>query len=72
MHLFVERFVADPLLVSLAFLLAIGEAALISVCLMRMGGRFARAVAPGEKVATIEGLRGILAFSVVIHHGCCW
>jgi peptidoglycan/LPS O-acetylase OafA/YrhL len=72
MHYAVERFVTDPLLVSLAFFLAICEAGVLSVCLSRMGGRFAQAVAPGAKVATIEGLRGILAFSVVVHHGCCW
>jgi peptidoglycan/LPS O-acetylase OafA/YrhL len=72
MHFAVERFVTDPLLVALAFLLAIGEGALIFACLRRMGGRFADAVAPTDKVRTLEGLRGILAFSVVIHHGFCW
>lgn len=72
MHFAVERFVADPLLVFLAFLVVIGEAFILSVSLSKMGGIFATAVARGEKLATLEGLRGILAFSVVVHHGCCW
>lgn len=72
MHFVVERYITDPLLVSLAFAVAIGEAAILCWCLTRMGGVFAKAVAPGEKVASLEGLRGLLAFSVVIHHACCW
>lgn len=68
----VERFLSDPLIVFFAFLSAIGMAAMLSLTLTKMGGGFAAAVAPGEKVASLEGLRGILAFSVVIHHACCW
>lgn len=72
MHGFAERFVADPLLVSLAFGVAIGEAALLSWLLSRAGGVFAKAVAPSAKLTSIEGLRGLLAFSVVVHHACAW
>jgi peptidoglycan/LPS O-acetylase OafA/YrhL len=72
MSLFAERYVADPLLLVLAFGVAIGEAAILSWCFSRSGGVFAKAVAPSNKVTSLEGLRGLLAFSVVAHHACAW
>ncbi len=67
-----DRFVTDPLLVSLSYCVAIGEAAALSWCFTRWGGVFAKAVAPSAKVTSLEGLRGLLAFAVVVHHACAW
>lgn len=73
MHSLALRYLLDPLLASGAFALALSLAALLSLACRRMGGIFAEAVEPsGNKLASLEGLRGILAFAVVIHHGCAW
>ena len=67
-----DLYFIQPLLVLLAFAMAIGEAWLIYWGLCRMGGRWKQAVVPSEKKTSIEGLRGVLAFAVVIHHGFLW
>lgn len=72
MSLAVQCFGTDPLLVCVAFCVAISEASLLWVAFTKLGGVFARAVNPPGKIVSLEGLRGILAFSVVVHHGCCW
>lgn len=68
----VQRLLYDPLLMFTALLIAGGVATLISLLMTRAGGYFAAAVAPGRKMQSLEGLRGILAVSVAIHHACCW
>jgi peptidoglycan/LPS O-acetylase OafA/YrhL len=70
--IFLERYGLDPALAILAIALAGGLATAISLLLTQRGGTFGRAVAPGEKIASLEGLRGILALCVVLHHAYCW
>lgn len=72
MSLAFGRLVLDAILVCFAFAIVIGEAKILSWILAEIGGVFARVAAPSEKIASLEGLRGILAFAVVLHHGCCW
>jgi len=73
MHLFFRWYVTDPPLAGAAFALALLVAGLLSATCRRMGGAFADAVKPStHKLASLEGLRGILALSVVVHHGAAW
>ena len=53
-----------PLFALAALLLAFGTAALLQ--------RLAGAPAPSGRFASIDGLRGYLAFGVFLHHGCIW
>jgi peptidoglycan/LPS O-acetylase OafA/YrhL len=68
-----HRVLFDPALVIACFLLALALCgALVAMC-DRMGGSFAAAVNPHPgKLAALEGLRGVLALAVVVHHACCW
>jgi len=69
----VQRFVFDPLLAALAFAFAIAGASALNLLFDRWGGYFGNVVSPAsQKLASLEGLRGILAFSVVMHHAYCW
>ena len=68
-----QRFGLDPILAALFLALATGGAGVLVFLFDRCGGRFAEAVRPSpNKLASLEGLRGILAFSVVAHHAYCW
>jgi peptidoglycan/LPS O-acetylase OafA/YrhL len=68
-----QRFIFDPLLAALAFAFAIAGARALNLFFARWGRYFASVVSPAtEKLAALEGLRGILAFSVVMHHAYCW
>jgi peptidoglycan/LPS O-acetylase OafA/YrhL len=68
-----QRFGFDPLLAALFLAFAMGIAAALVFLFDRCGGRFAQAVRPSaNKLAALEGLRGILALAVVAHHACCW
>jgi peptidoglycan/LPS O-acetylase OafA/YrhL len=69
----VQQFAFDPLVALLAFAFAIAAASALLLLFDRWGGYFANMASPvSQKLATLEGLRGILAFSVVMHHACCW
>jgi peptidoglycan/LPS O-acetylase OafA/YrhL len=69
----VQRFAFDPLVAALAFAFAIAGARALNLLLDRWGGYFGTVVNPAsQKLASLEGLRGILAFSVVMHHAYCW
>lgn len=73
MHLLFRWYVTDPLLAGAAFALALLIAGLLSATCSRLGGTFADAVKPStNKLASLEGLRGILALSVVVHHAAAW
>ena len=66
--MFVDLLIAAGILVLVLAL----AAALVSIC-TRLGGIFAETVSPhAQKLASLEGLRGILALAVVAHHACCW
>lgn len=68
-----QRFAFDPLLAALAFAFAIAGASALNLLFDRWGGHFASVVRPATvKLAALEGLRGVLAFSVVMHHAYCW
>jgi peptidoglycan/LPS O-acetylase OafA/YrhL len=67
-----QQFIDDSVLALTALLFTVGVGAVISLAMSRLGGYFAEAVAPGNKLVTIEGFRGILALSVALHHACCW
>lgn len=67
------RFGLDPMLAPLYFALSLGGAWALLLAFNRLGGPFADVARPGsQKLAQLQGLRGILAFSVVAHHACCW
>jgi peptidoglycan/LPS O-acetylase OafA/YrhL len=69
----VQRFAFDPLLAALAFAFAMATASALLFLFDRWGGYFGNAVSPAsQKLAALEGLRGVLAFSVVMHHAYCW
>lgn len=73
MHLFFRWYVEDPLLAGAAFALALLVAGLLSAACRRLGGVFADAVKPStNELASLEGLRGILALSVAVHHAAAW
>ena len=73
MQLFLRWYVEDPLLAGAAFALALLVACLLSAACRRLGGTFADAVKPStNKLASLEGLRGILALSVAVHHASAW
>jgi peptidoglycan/LPS O-acetylase OafA/YrhL len=68
-----QRFGFDPILAALFLAFAVGGAGALVLLFDRWGGRFAQAATPAsQKLATLDGLRGILAFSVVAHHAYCW
>jgi len=63
----------DPALAATIFAFAIGGARALVFLFDKLGGYFQKVVNPStHKLASLEGLRGILAFSVVAHHACCW
>lgn len=69
----VQRFAFDPLLAALALAFAVAAASALNLLIDRWGGYFGNVVSPAsQKLAALEGLRGILAFSVVMHHAYCW
>jgi peptidoglycan/LPS O-acetylase OafA/YrhL len=73
MNVALQRFALDPVLAVLAFSLAIAVASALVLLFDRIGGAFGKAVEPSaQKLASVEGLRGILAFSVASHHAYCW
>jgi peptidoglycan/LPS O-acetylase OafA/YrhL len=54
------------------FAFSITGASTLVLLFDRLGGYFEKVVTPStHKLAPLEGLRGILAFSVVAHHACC-
>lgn len=68
-----SQFAYDPLLALLFLALALGGARALLLLFGKLGGRFADVVGPSsQKLASLQGLRGVLAFSVVAHHACCW
>jgi peptidoglycan/LPS O-acetylase OafA/YrhL len=67
-----QRFALDPLLAALFLTLTIGGAWLLGYLLDRITSRNETASKGARKLASLEGLRGILAFSVVAHHACAW
>jgi peptidoglycan/LPS O-acetylase OafA/YrhL len=67
-----ERFGLDPLLAVVFFGLAIAGAWLLKLLIDRITPQANAASATTHKLASLEGLRGILAFAVVAHHACCW
>lgn len=73
MSVLVQNYLFDPLLACGIFALSLAVAGLLSFLCGRLGGVFAEAVQPsGNKLASLEGLRGILALSVAAHHAYCW
>jgi peptidoglycan/LPS O-acetylase OafA/YrhL len=69
----VHKFIFDPVLAVVILALATGVAGTFALLCTRLGGVFAEAIAPhANKVKSLEGLRGILALSVVAHHAYCW
>lgn len=73
MSVSVQNYLLDPLLACGIFALSLSIAGLLSFLCGRIGGVFAEAVQPsGNKLASLEGLRGILALSVAAHHAYCW
>ena len=68
MSVLVQNYLFDPLLACGIFALSLAVAGLLSFLCGRLGGVFAEAVQPsGNKLASLEGLRGILALSVAAH-----
>jgi peptidoglycan/LPS O-acetylase OafA/YrhL len=69
----VRRFTLDPALAAMIFAFAmVGASALVRL-FDRLGGYFRKVVSPStHKLASLEGLRGVLALSVVAHHAFCW
>ncbi len=67
-----QRFALDPLLAALFLTLTIGGAWLLRLLLDRIASPGDAAFAGTHKLASLDGLRGILAFSVVAHHACTW
>ena len=68
-----ERFGLDPLLVLLFFALASGGAWVLWRAFGRQDGPWADlAGSSSQKLAQLQGMRGILAMAVVAHHACCW
>ena len=68
-----ESHLLDAIVAFSAFAFALASAALLSRLLGRLGGVFGRIVSQStHKLASLEGLRGILSLSVVLHHACCW
>lgn len=67
-----QRIVLDPVLAAAFFALAAGGAWILRGLLDRFTVAAHPANSASQKLASLEGLRGILAFSVVAHHACCW
>lgn len=68
-----QRFVLDPVLLLLFFALVTAGAATLVFLFDRAGGYLGETVTAGtNKLASLEGLRGILACSVAAHHAYCW
>jgi peptidoglycan/LPS O-acetylase OafA/YrhL len=73
MEIALQKYAFDPILAVLAFSLAIAVAGTLVLLFDRIGGAFGKVVEPSsQKLASVEGLRGILAFSVATHHAYCW
>lgn len=67
------RFGLDPMLAAAFLALALAGAWVLLRLQGWFGGNSATLVSPASvKLAPLEGLRGILAFSVAAHHACCW
>lgn len=68
-----QRFAADPLLAVLFLSFVTACAGTLVLLFDRLGGSFGKVVSPStNKLASLQGLRGILACSVVAHHAYCW
>lgn len=73
MHEAFQRFGLDPMLAALYLAFVLGGAYALTALFDRCAGTFRDVVSPAsQKVASLEGLRGVLAFSVVAHHAYCW
>jgi peptidoglycan/LPS O-acetylase OafA/YrhL len=67
-----ESFVLEPLLGVLFLIFITAIAAALVLLFDWAGGTLRLLVNPSSsKLASLEGLRGVLAFSVVAHHACC-
>lgn len=68
-----QRFVSDPVLAVLFFCFVTAGAGALVLLFDRLGGTLGEVVSPSTtKLASLEGLRGILACSVIAHHAYCW
>jgi peptidoglycan/LPS O-acetylase OafA/YrhL len=68
-----QRFAADPILAVLFLSLVTACAGMLALLFDRLGGGLGKVVRPStNKLSSLEGLRGILACSVVAHHAYCW
>jgi peptidoglycan/LPS O-acetylase OafA/YrhL len=69
----IQRFSFDPLLAILFLAFVTAGAGALLFLFDRRPGLFGVVLSPAShKLAPLEGLRGILAFSVVAHHAYCW
>lgn len=67
------RFGLDPALALAFFALAFGGAWALLRLFGKRGGLPADLIgSSAQKLVSLQGLRGILAFAVVAHHACCW
>lgn len=66
------HYAADPVLLLVAFSVAIAVATAIAFFFRRTDGKLSGDAADAGKTASLQGSRGVLAFSVVMHHACCW
>ena len=68
-----QRFGFDALLGAAFLAVVIGLATLLLLALDGLKGALGEVVSPAShKLTSLEGLRGILALSVVAHHAYCW
>ena len=68
-----QRFGFDPVLAGVFLAFAMGVACLLLLLLDRLKGAVGEVVGPASrKLTSLEGLRGVLALSVVAHHAYCW
>jgi peptidoglycan/LPS O-acetylase OafA/YrhL len=68
-----QRLGFDAMLAGAMLAFAIGLAALLLLALDRLKLATGPVVSPvSRKLTSLEGLRGVLAISVVAHHACCW
>jgi peptidoglycan/LPS O-acetylase OafA/YrhL len=67
-----QHFATDPMLAAMFFTLTVGGASLLRSLLDHIAPRTQTVSPASQKLASLEGLRGILAFSVVAHHACAW
>jgi peptidoglycan/LPS O-acetylase OafA/YrhL len=73
MHPYVRHFFSDPMLLVIVYaLLAVYAWALLWIVDRFAGSQLSLVSVQSGKMVSIEGLRGILACAVVIHHTYCW